>query len=386
MRIVLVSGAIANKPFNGGASWTRLNWLLGFRKLGFDAYFLEQIDPAACVDEAGQPSSFEESVNLKYFRKIATQFGIDGKAALVCGDSPLVEGLKYGHLLEIAEAADLLVNISGHLSVEALKDRVPIKAYIDLDPGFTQLWHASGTSSKLAGHDYFFTVGENIGTPGCSIPTDGIQWRSTRQPIVLEQWPVCREGGSCRFTTVASWRGPFGPVEHDGRTLGSKVRQFRKYVALPSLLDEEFELALDIHPRDGKDRDLLRRNAWKLVDPRAIVPDPLSFRRYIQESGAEFSVAQEIYVETGSGWFSDRSVRYLASGKPVLVEDTGFSRNYPVGDGLLPFRSPEQAIAGVRRITSDYASHTIAARQIAETYFDSGRVIGRLLDQMGMCS
>jgi hypothetical protein len=385
MRIVLVSGAIANKPFNGGASWTRLNWLLGFRKLGFDAYFVEQIDPAACVDEAGQPALFEESVNLRYFRKIAAQFGLEGKAALICG-YPRVEGLDYGRLFEIAGAADLLVNISGHLSIQALKDRLPIKAYIDLDPGFTQLWHASGTSSKLAGHDYFFTVGENIGTANCSLPTDGIEWRSTRQPVVLEQWPVCREGGACRFTTVASWRGPFGPVEYEGRTLGSKVRQFRKYAALPSLLNQEFELALDIHPLDGRDRDLLRRNSWKLVDPRAVVPDPLSFRRYIQGSGAEFSVAQEIYVETGTGWFSDRSVRYLASGKPVLVEDTGFSRNYPVGDGLLAFSSPEQAIAGVRRITSDYAAHTIAARQIAETYFDSDRVIGRLLDQMGMCS
>jgi hypothetical protein len=385
MKIVLVSGAIANKPFNGGASWTRLNWLLGFRKLGFDAYFVEQIDPAACVDEAGQPAAFEQSANLSYFRKVTGEFDLHGKAALVCGNLSRVEGMDRNRLFEIAGSAELLVNISGHLSIEALKDRAHVKAYIDLDPGFTQSWHASGTSSKLAGHDYFFTVGENIGTPNCSIPMDGIEWRPTRQPVVLEQWPVCREGDACRFTTVASWRGPFGPVEYDGRTLGSKVRQFRKYASLPSLLNEEFELALDIHPLDGRDRDLLCRNSWKLVDPRAVVPDPLAFRRYVQGSGAEFSVAQEIYVETGSGWFSDRSVRYLASGKPVLVEDTGFSRNYPAGDGLLAFSSPEQAIAGVRRITSNYASHTIAARQIAETYFDSGRVLGQLLDQMGMC-
>jgi len=371
MKIAIISGAIANKPFNGGATWTRLSWLLGFRKLGFDAYFVEQVD--------------SDAPDLAYFREVVSTFGLDGKAALICPNPLRVEGMDCHQLLDVANHADLLINISGHLTIEALKSPPAVKVYIDLDPGFTQFWHESGASSRLDGHDYFFTVGENIGTAACSIPTGGIPWRPVRQPAVLEEWPVCPNGGTRRFTTIASWRGPFGPVEYGGRTFGSKVREFRKYAPLPTLLDEQFEIALDIHPLDARDRELLRGNSWKLADPHIVARDPIAFRRYVQESGAEFSVAQEIYVQTGSGWFSDRSVRYLASGKPVLAEDTGFSRNYPVGDGLLTFSSLEEAAAGVHRITTNYRSHATAARQIAETYFDSGRVLGELVDQIGVC-
>jgi hypothetical protein len=382
---IIVSGAIGNKIFNGGAAWTRLSYVLGFRKLGFDVYFVEQIQPETCVDEAGQPASFDGSANRAYFRRITEQFGLSGKAALVCGNGELVDGLSYSELFAITESAALLVNISGHLGLEPLKSRARRKAYIDLDPGFTQFWHAAGsTAPRLAGHDYYFTIGENIGSSDCLIPTDGIRWRPTRQPIVLDYWPVCREGDSRRFTTVAAWRGPYGPVEHDGKTFGSKVREFRKYIGIPAQVNGNFEIALDIHPSDHRDRELLRRNSWHLVDPRRVAPDPLAFQRYVQTSGAEFSVAQGIYVETNSGWFSDRTLRYLASGKPVLVQDTGFSRHYPVGSGLLAFSTPEQAVTGAEHIARDYSAHSSAAREIAETYFDSNRVLSGLIEQIGI--
>ena len=385
MKILIVGGAIANKPFNGGAAWTRLNWALGFRKLGFDVYLVEQIDPDACVDQTGEPTPFEQSVNRAYFWDIAEQFGLARNAALLCGAPHHADGMEYRRLSEVAGAADLLVNISGHLRLDDLKHRVQRKAYVDLDPGFTQCWHKSGISSTLAGHDYYFTVGENIGTVGCLIPTNGIRWLPTRQPVVPEHWPLAGGGEPGRFTTVASWRGPFGPIECRGRTLGSKVRQFRKYVTLPPRLDVRMELALDIHPLDHRDREELVRNGWNLVDSRTVASDPAAFRRYVQGSGAEFSVAQEVYVETRSGWFSDRSVRYLASGRPVLLEDTGFSRNYRTGEGLLHFSSIDEAEAGVREITRNYASHAAAARKIAETCFDSSHVLGHFLDRVGVC-
>jgi hypothetical protein len=386
MTAIVVSGAIANKLFNGGAAWTRLNWILGLHKLGFDTYFIEQIERQTCVDDAGNPASFECSANLAYFQRIMQQFGLQDKAALVYGDGQSVAGLPYSEILEIAESAALLVNISGHLSIENLKNRFRRKVYIDLDPGFTQFWHAAGNlAPRLSGHDCYFTVGENIGAADCLIPAGDLRWRPTRQPIVLDHWPVSQQGDPSRFTTVASWRGPYGPVEYAGRTFGLKVHQFRKYMEIPKYAAATFEIALDIHPGDYKDRDLLCGNSWRLVDPRRVAGDPCAFRTYVQTSGAEFSVAQEIYVETRSGWFSDRTVRYLASGKPVLVQETGFSRHHPIGCGLLSFSTPEQAIAGVREISDDYNSHARAARKIAETYFDSDRVLGRLLEEAEVC-
>jgi hypothetical protein len=278
------------------------------------------------------------------------------------------------------------VNMSGHMNIEPLMRRIPVKAYIDLDPGFTQFWHSCGASPRLSGHDYYFTVGENIGKTSCCIPTDGIPWRPTRQPVVLEHWPVSREGDPDRYTTVASWRGPFGPIDVGGKSLGSKVRSFRKYADVPTHAPQTFEIALDIHESDQRDRALLCRNSWNLVDPRRVVGEPCAFRRYVQSSGAEFSVAQEMYVETRSGWFSDRSVRYLASGKPIVVEETGFSGNYETGEGLFAFSTLEQAIAGVRDVARNYAVHALAARQIAETYFDSNLVLSELLDDMNLCA
>jgi hypothetical protein len=385
MTTVVVSSVIANKPFNGGNAWAVLSWVLGLQKLGVRVYFVEQIGRESCVDAAGAVTAFEDCINLTYFKEVTEQFGLAGAAALIYEGGEQVHGLPYTELLEIAEAADLLVNITGHLTLEPLLRRMRRRAYLDLDPGFTQFWHASGDAGpRLGGHDSYFTVGENIGTRSCPIPTVGIRWRPTRQPVVLDHWPVTGDGDRDRFTTVATWRGPYGPVQYGGKTFGLKVHEFRKFIELPERVPQTFEIALDIHPSEEGDLSLLHRRGWQLVDPRMATPDPDSFRRYVQGSGAEFSVAQGIYVETQSGWFSDRTVRYLASGKPTLIQDTGFSRNYPVGEGLVPFSTPEQAIAGAERIWRDYEEHCRTARTLAEEYFDSDRVLGHFVEEAGV--
>jgi len=383
MTTVVVSSVIANKYLNGGNAWAVLNWVLGLKKLGFRVYFLEQIGRESCVDTAGAMTVFENCVNLAYFKQIVEEFGLSGSAALIYENGEQIHGSTYAELLDLADGAELLINITGHLTLEPLMRRLRLKAYVDLDPGFTQLWYAAGNAGpRLAGHDFYFTIGENIGTPACSIPTGDIRWRRTRQPVVLEHWPVSGEGARDRFTTVASWRGPYGPVQYSGKTFGLKVHEFRKFIELPERAPQTFEIALDIHPADEQDLDLLCRHGWQIVDPKAVVPDPAAFCRYVQTSGAEFSVAQGIYVGTESGWFSDRTVRYLASGKPALVQDTGFSRNYPVGEGLVAFRTLEQAVAGAERIACDYEKHCQAARAIAEEYFDSDMVLGRLIEEV----
>jgi hypothetical protein len=385
MTTVLVAGALANKYGHGGEAWVRLNWILGLKKLGFDVFFVEHIAGATCLDTTGAVAPFERSVNRAYFEAVTEEFGLQGRAALIYEDGTEIYGLSREEILARADDAKLLVNISGHLDWEPLLSRCRRKAYIDIDPGFTQFWHAQGNlGARLGGHDYYFTIGENIGTSGCCIPTSGIPWRPTRPPVVLEHWPVTDTTGPDRFTTVASWRGPFGPVQHEGQTFGLKVHQFRKFVELPSRAPYTFEIALNIHPADSKDLALLQSHGWRIVDPRTAGFTPDAFRRYLQTSGAEFSVAQGIYVETSSGWFSDRTVHYLASGKPVLVQDTGFGRSLPTGAGLVPFRTLDEAVQGAERMMANYSRHARAARGIAESHFDSDKVLGRLVAETGV--
>ena len=275
-------------------------------------------------------------------------------------------------------------SISGHLTCESLKYAIPIRVYVDLDPGFTQFWHDQGVlGTQLEGHTHYYTVGENIGTQDCPLPTSGIDWRPVRQPVVLEDWPVATTDSTWRFTTIASWRGSYGPVHVGDKTYGLKVHEFRKFIELPRCIDREFEIALDIHPDEEKDLQLLRENQWQLVDPRAVAGDPNHYRAYVQKSGAEFSVAQGMYVDTQGGWFSDRTIRYLASGKPVLVQDTGFGRNLPVGEGLMAFRTIDEAVAGAGEIANNYDRHSRAARKVAEEFFDSDKVLATMLKQIG---
>jgi hypothetical protein len=383
MAVVVVSGALANKLHNGGAAWTRLSWALGLKALGFEVAFVEQIRADCCVDASGRPCSFEASANRDYFREVTEQFGLAELATLACDSGP-THGLTPSELDDLVRSALALVNISGHWT-DARMRVIPRRIYIDLDPGYTQFWHASGNpGARLEGHNFYYTIGENVGRPGCSIPTGGISWRPIRQPVVLEHWPACAPGASRSFSTIATWRGPYGPAQYAGTTYGLKVHEFRKFVELPRRVNQRFEIALDIDRADERDLVALRDHGWHVVDPTIVASGPVAFREYVQASGAEFSVVQGIYVETQSGWFSDRTVRYLASGRPVVVQDTGFSRNYPVGDGLSPFRTIEEAVLGALGILRDYPAHCAAARAIAEDFFDSDRVLGRLAEEIGL--
>ncbi len=373
METVFVSGALANKPENGGEAWVRLSWVLGLRQLGFHVEFVEELVGASSAEVA-----------VRWFEDVTTRFGLAPAASLLI-DGRSVVGRSRPELSALAREAALLVNISGHLRDRELSDAFRCKVYVDLDPGFTQHWLASGQGDLgVEHHDYHFTVGENVGRPGCSIPTSGRQWRPLRQPVTLDEWPTAAGGDADRLTTVATWRGPFGAIRVDGHALGLKVHQFRRFIELPLHLDKEFEIALSIDPADAPDRELLLRNGWALADPLRACGDPDAFRRYVQRSGAEFSVAQGMYVDTYSGWFSDRSVRYLASGKPVLVQDTGFTANLPTGEGLLAFRTLEEAVAGAKAIDRDYERHCQAARRLAEEYFDAAKVLSDFLAHVGI--
>jgi hypothetical protein len=373
MTTVVVGGALANKPGSSGEAWVRMSWVRGLQRLGLDVWFVEELARSAADDPAA----------VAWFRAVTERFGLEGRTTLL-SDIEAIAGPSLNELLELATDATL-VNISGHLTLPSLFGAFRRRVMVDIDPGFTQFWHEAGTpGANVDGHDLHFTIGELIGTPGCPIPTCGIEWLPVRQPVVLEDWPVTDWAQPDPFTTVGTWRGAFGPIEHGGRTYGLKVHEFRKLIALPRRSPHEFEIALDIHPGDERDLAALRGNGWRIVDPREVAPDPDAYRAYVQRSGAEFSVAQGVYVDTACGWFSDRTTRYLASGRPALVQETGFSRMLPSGDGLIPFRTLEEAAEGAADIAARYPEHSAAARRIAEEHFAAERVLARFCDEAGI--
>jgi hypothetical protein len=285
---------------------------------------------------------------------------------------------------ELVRRVDVLVNISGLLADEALIGDIPLRAYLDLDPAFTQLWHAAeGIDMRFAAHNRFVTIGQAIGAPGCKVPTWGLEWVTTAQPIVLERWPPGRITTHEALTTVANWRG-YGSIEHDGVFYGQKVHSWRRFFPLPTLCRERFAPALAIHPEEREDLATLRANGWHLIDPGRVSRTPAGYQGFVRGSRAEFGIAKSGYVASRCGWFSDRSVCYLASGRPVIAQETGFSRFLPVGAGLFTFGTIEEALASIEALDRDYDRHARAARAVAEEYFDSDRVLVRLLNVLGV--
>jgi hypothetical protein len=373
--VAIVAGALANKPGTGGEAWVRLSWVLGLQRLGWEVHLVERLgsdDPAA----------------RRYFEGVVGAFGLEGWASLLDSRGAALVGSDEGEMLEVAGAADVVFDISGHLGPGPLLAAPRRRAYIDLDPGFTQAWHTDPeVDFSVAGYDRYFTVGQNIGRSGCPVPTGGIEWVSTLPPILLEEWPPApAPAQSLTFTTVATWRSPYGTLTIDGREMSLKHHQFRRFAELPERVGGvELELALGIHPGDAADLELLREHGWKLVDPREAAATPQAFRDYVRRSGAEFSVAQGVYVEAATGWFSDRTAAYLASGRPAVVQDTGTEALFETRGaekrlGVVPFDDLDAAVAGIETVRDHYEEHAGAGRDFAEQHLDSDRVLTRVLE------
>lgn len=369
---VVVAGAIACKPGNGGEAWVRLSWFDAVRAAGADAWLFEQID--APTDE-----------QVTWFRAVTGDAGITDRAVLADRDGYAVvapPGCDPATIaVDVAASAPALLNISGHLHGPSLFDRFDDRVLVDIDPGYTQMWHAQGLEgARVAGHTTYATIGENIGQPDCTIPTCGLEWVPTRQPVNPNVWQAPAPERPARFSTVAAWRGSYGPVEFDGRRYGIKAHEFRKIIDLPGRCpDATFEIALAIHDGDHADRDALERSGWALTDPSDASGSLEQFRAYVTGSAGEMSVAQGMYVDTRSGWFSDRTARYLAAGRPCVVQDTGFGRNIPTGHGLLTFADVDEAADAVAAVIADYDRHADAARRLARTHFDGARIVTDLL-------
>jgi hypothetical protein len=380
---VVVAGSLAQRPGHGGHTWVFLQYLLGFRRLGWDVFFVDRLEPEMCFDRNGNPDTFESSFNVRYTTEVMEGFGLAGRWSVMHGGGREVAGCSREEVVERVRRSTLLLNVMGFLDDEEVLAAAPLRVFLDIDPGFGHMWQELGLARPFRGHDRYVTVGGRIGAPDCGIPPCGIEWVTTKPPVELAEWPVAGDDGT-RFTSVGSWRGPFGPIEYRGRTYGLRVHEFRRFLELPELTGEPFEVALDIDEADGEDLRRLKQHGWSLVDPREAAGDPWRYREYVRRSAAELMIAKNLYVDTRSGWFSDRSACYLASGRPVLAQDTGLNGLLPSGEGLLAFSTPEEAVAGAEEIRRDYRRHSRAAREIAAEHFAAERVLPRLLGTLGV--
>lgn len=379
---IFLSGMIAGDPHQGGATWAVLQYLLGFRRLGHEIVFVEPVKLAS-LHPTGTPLA--DSANAAYFQQVMRDFGLDDSSALLLDGTRETVGLPYDDLLRTARRADVLVNISGMLTDPNLIAHIPIRVYLDLDPAFIQVWQAQGIDMRFAGHTHFVTVGQAIGTPDCSVPTCGLDWIPTLQPIVLDHWPVGDSITHDGLTTIANWRG-YGSVEHEGAFYGQKAHSLRRFIDLPPRTSERFMPALSIHPGETKDMEALVTNGWRLIDPSTATGTPADYQAFIRGSKAEFGIAKSGYVASRCGWFSDRSACYLASGRPVLAQDTGFGNHLPTGEGLFAFDTAEDVLAAIDEMNRDYDRHRRAARTIAQEFFDSDKVLTGLLKRIGVAS
>lgn len=382
---VVVGGSLTLPPFTPGTAWDRLQYVLGLRGLGHEVTLLEQVEPSWCRDARGRLCRYQDSQNRTRFRAIAARFGLLDAACQVYDGGRATTGLSWGALLDRIRGADLLLNISGHIRSDDVLGAVDVRAYLDQDPVYTQLWDAvHGVDLGLDDHDVLLTVGLAIGSPTSPVPTGGRVWRRCLPPVVLAHWPVTDPPVGAPLTTVASL-GRYGYLEHAGVTYASKREQFVRFAELPRATGGlRFEVALRSGELGSREAAILREQGWSVRDARGIA-DVDAYRRYVAASLGEIGIVKGAYMTARSGWVGDRTCHYLASGRPVLAQSTGQEEFLPTGRGLRTFRDLEEAVDGARAIHREPREESIAARDIARANLDHRRVLPELLDASAAC-
>ncbi|HXV28425.1 MAG TPA: hypothetical protein VD913_05610 [bacterium] len=403
---IIVTGLIAQHPHLGGMTWHYLQYAAGLSRLGHDVYYFEDsgewpyyLDGTVANRHIPRECKF----NIGYLSTVLSRFGLQEKWAYCCAIQPKWFGLPAKKRSEVLKSADLLLNVSGALRRPDDYRQVPRLAYIDSDPVFTQIKLKARRGhrkfqKRVRAHDIHFSFGECLSEDFSA----GLTWLPTRNPILLSDWepsPVKRN----IFTTVMNWTS-YTPLKYQGQRYGQKDFELIKFVDLPRLVKPvRLEIALTQpnhmdwqtqendrsgaavrfwgNRRQGSPVNILQRMGWHIVKATKVCPSLDQYRAYIASSKAEWSIAKNGYVRGKSGWFSERSACYLAAGKPVVVQDTGFGKVLPVGKGILAFTTLEQARHTIEEVNRNYKLHAKAAREIAEAYFDSDKVLGQLVEK-----
>jgi hypothetical protein len=368
-----------------GIAWQAANYLAALEKLGWEAWYVEDhgtnpYDPR--IDSVVMDCAY----NVAFLRTAIERCGLAGRWAYWDAIRDAWHGLSRERVRALYGEADALINLCGAARLGEEHLRCAVRIMIDTDPVYEQIRYAKadpGSRTYIDAHTHFFTYGANLGSHSCTIPLSGVRWRPTRPPVDLDLWPAA-EGAGSYFTTIATWENKGKNIEFDGETyLWSKHRNFLRFLDVPRYRPEtRFGVAMT-PPDDAVKRDIAGAG-WRLFDARSISADMAIYRDFIARSRGEFTVAKDIYVRPNSGWFSDRSVCYLASGRPVVTMRTGFASYCPVGAGLFDYETHDEALAAIDAIEADYPRHSRAARALAGDCFAAERVVGRLLTEAGL--
>jgi hypothetical protein len=368
-----------------GIAWQAIHYLLGIEQLGYEAWYIED-GGANPYDPWANSVVTECDYNVASLRRIMDRYGFGHRWAYWDAPRDAYHGLSRDRVETLYAEADGIINLCGATKLREEHLRCPVRIMIETDPIYEQIKYAKADRSARAyldAHTHFFTYGENLGTPDCPVPVCGVPWRPTRPPIDLTHWPEPHDEPPC-FTTVGTWENKGKNIDFEGSTyVWSKHVNFVQFLDLPKRRPQiSFRMAM--LPPSGKVRSEITTRGWSLVDPRPISADMARYAEFIDGSRGEFTVAKDIYVRSNSGWFSDRSACYLAAGRPVVTMRTGFSNFYPVGRGLFEYSTYDDALAGIDAITSDYPTHSRAARELAREYFAADRVLGALFTAVGL--
>jgi hypothetical protein len=367
-----------------GIAWQAMQYVLGLERLGYEAWYVEDhganpYDPR--VDSVVMACDY----NVACIRRMMERYGLSERWAYWDAINDVYHGLSREAVRRLYRESDALINLCGAVRLRDEHMACPRRLMVDTDPVFEQIKYANADPAARAyldAHTDFFTYGENVGGPGWIVPLCGVPWKPTRPPVVLAEWPVDDTAPAC-FSTIATWENKGKNIAFGGETyVWSKHVNFLRFIDMPRRVKQCFTMAM-LPPSPAIEAEVLGQG-WRLVDPRPISASMESYAAFICGSRGEFTVAKDIYVRPNSGWFSDRSVCYLAAGRPVVTMRTGFSRFYPVGDGLFEYSNAEEAVAALAAINADYRRHSRAARVVAAEYFASDAVVSAMMAEAGL--
>jgi len=380
MARIVVGSYLIRYPLGGMMSWA-LQYLLGFSRLGHDLYFVEKAHyPNACFDPSRGVSGDDPTFGVATAKLLLAQYGLAGKWCFV-DFAGTYYGLSRNEIEDVFRTADLFVDSGSHGSWLEEAQHCPARVLVDGEPGYAQM---RMEQAQLAGrqtpvYDFYYTNGLNFGTPDVLAPDAGRQWRPLANPVMVDLFAVVPPPRGAAFTTVMNWQS-HDLLEYRGKRYGQKDLEFEKFMNLPTLTSQPLEVAVSGHFPEKE----LYQAGWRVRPAKRVTETIDSYWDYIRNSGGVFSVCKNVFVETRSGWFSDRSAAYLASGRPVVLQETGFSAHIPCGEGLFAANTPEEAADALDEISANYPRHSKRAREIAEEHLDSPKVIGRMLKEVGI--
>jgi hypothetical protein len=400
MKRIVVVGTLASNPY-AGMAWMHMQITAGLHRLGHDVYYFETTSTWP-YDPIRQSNVRDSNYAVPYLARVAESFGLSGRWAYRRSYSDKEWfGLSKSKAEDLLANSDAVLNVAGATRFAEEGLSVSRLVWFGTDPVYHELSFANGdddTQSLVGEHDDVVTYGENIGSKDCLIPPLPRLRATTRQPVLLDVWQSCQPRKN-EFTTLGNWKQEGRDIEYLGQTYyWSKDREFLKFIDLPRRIDQPIELATNLRgPDSGKDREgeavralavqadaysLLKDHGWRLVHGPDFTTDPWTYRDYVRESRGEFTVARDLNVSLRSGWFSERSACYLAAGRPVITQNTGFDSVLPTGEGLFAFATMDQILAAFEAINSDYAKHSRAARAIAEEYFRAETVLAKVITDL----